>query len=449
MIGRKLSHYEVIEVLGAGGMGVVYRAHDTKLGRDVAIKVLPADRPRSPRARLRFKREAMAASALNHPNIITIHEISSEGETEFIVMEYVRGVTLAALMKNRPLRTEEALHFAVQIADALGKAHAAGVIHRDIKPGNVMITDDGLIKVVDFGVAKLNPVAGDDAETPDPDNTKEMTLTQPGSVTGTVFYMSPEQARGDKVDARSDIFSFGSVLFEMLTGKLPFTGANSVAVLHNLHFSPPRDLSELKPGLPEGVYPLLAEMLEKDAATRVQTMTEVARRLRQCAGYSQGPVSWQHSALSPETVERRMAPASPPKVSRQNMWAVALALFLIAAAAGGWWWYHRTHPPGTESRQISDAPVDDTAYAHYQRARQYLDHYDLDDYIGKAIEDLNRAIALDPSRLPVMPHSLKPTSRKTRQIPILNGQSLLPKLPIRPWRLTATLRLRTPRAAWC
>jgi len=396
MIGRKLSHYEVIEVLGAGGMGVVYRAHDTKLGRDVAIKVLPADRPRSPRARLRFKREAMAASALNHPNIITIHEISSEGETEFIVMEYVRGVTLAALMKNRSLRTDEALHFAVQIAEALAKAHAAGVVHRDIKPGNVMITDDGLIKVVDFGVAKLNPVAGDDAETPDPDNTKEMTLTQPGSVTGTVFYMSPEQARGDKVDARSDIFSFGSVLFEMLTGKLPFTGANSVAVLHNLHFSPPRDLSELKPGLPDGVYPLLADMLEKDAAKRVQTMAEVAKRLRHCAGYSQNPISWQRPALSPETVERTVALPPAPKPFRRNLWIGAIALSLIATLAGGWWWYHRTHSPMTGLQQISDAPIDDTAYAHYQRARQYLDHYDLDDYINKAIEHLNRAVALDP-----------------------------------------------------
>ena len=391
MIGRRLSHYEVFEALGAGGMGVVYRAHDTRLDRDVAIKVLPADRPRSPRARLRFKREATAASHLNHPNIITIYEIGAEGGTEYIVMEYVRGVTLASLLKSRRLTLEEAFQYAVQVADALGKAHAAGVIHRDIKPGNIMINDEGLVKVLDFGLAKLKPT-GDDGETPDPEGTKDMTLTQPGMVTGTVFYMSPEQARGDKVDARSDIFSFGSVLFEMVTGKLPFTGANSVAVLHNLHFSPPHDLRELQPDLPEALVALLNEMLEKDVDKRVQTMGEVSRRLRQCAGYSQGPATWQRTAWSAETVEREATPVRRQKwISR----AVLAAGLLLVLAGTAWWIYPRIVRPTKVTGIAPEAPLDDTAYAHYSRAREYLDHYDREGNVDRAITHLQRALQLD------------------------------------------------------
>ena len=180
----------------------------------------------------------MAASALNHPNIITIYEVNSEGNTDFIVMEYVRGATLASVLKKRKLALSEAIRYCVQIADALTKAHAAGIIHRDLKPGNIMVTEDGLVKVLDFGLAKFDPgmATADDGIT-DAEVTNLFTLTQPGAVTGTVAYMSPEQARGAKVDARTDIFSFGIVMFEMFSGHLPFIGPNSMALLHNLHFS--------------------------------------------------------------------------------------------------------------------------------------------------------------------------------------------------------------------
>jgi serine/threonine protein kinase len=247
--GRKLSHYDILDDLGAGGMGVVYRAHDTRLDRDVAIKVLPTDRPLSDTARQRFQREALAASALNHPNIITIYEVGSEDGTDFIVMEYVRGATLSSLLKKRPLGLTEATRYCVQIAEALAKAHASGIVHRDLKPGNIMITEDGLVKVLDFGLAKFDVSATTkDRESADNDTAaKEFTLTQPGMITGTVAYMSPEQARGERVDARSDIFSFGIVMFEALSRHLPFPGPNSIALLHNLHFSPPRDLGELAP----------------------------------------------------------------------------------------------------------------------------------------------------------------------------------------------------------
>src|SRR5688572_25275851 len=210
MQGRTLLHYHFLEKLGEGGMGLVYKARDETLGRVVAIKVLPGERL-DPSSRSRFFLEARTASALNHPNIITIHEIASCEGTEMIVMEYVEGHTLGALLRSGPLPLSDVFEYAVQIADALAKAHAAGIIHRDIKPGNVMVTGDGLVKVVDFGLAKVQPGtvhAGDAAPT--------LELTGARVVLGTVAYMSPEQATGDPLDARSDIFSFGVMLFEMI-----------------------------------------------------------------------------------------------------------------------------------------------------------------------------------------------------------------------------------------
>ena len=374
-------------------MGVVYRAHDVTLDRDVAIKVLPGDRPRTENARRRFRREAMAASALSHPNIITIYEISCDGETDFIAMEYVRGSTLTALLKSRSLSIEEALQYAVQIADALAKAHAAGVIHRDMKPGNIMVTQDGLVKILDFGLAKFNP---DMTETDDGatlERTKEVTLTRPGMVTGTVFYMSPEQARGERVDARSDIFSFGSVLFEMLTGKMPFTGANSMAVLHNLHFSPPRDLTQLRPDLPPELVALLQRMLEKNVDQRIQTMAEVGYELRKAAGMSVEPVTWQRSASwLPATAARS---AYTPGTSKKWLWIAAAVAVLLAL--GSWRWVKKWIAPRPQATQATqEAPVEDNAYSLYQRARQDLNHYDQEGNVDHAIKLLERAVQLDP-----------------------------------------------------
>lgn len=395
MIGRRISHYEIIAALGSGGMGVVYRAHDVTLDRDVAIKVLPGDRPRTENARRRFRREAMAASALSHPNIITIHEISCDGETDFIAMEYVRGVTLTALLKSRALSLEEALQYAVQIADALAKAHSAGVIHRDMKPGNIMVTEDGLIKILDFGLAKFNP---DMTETDDGstlERTKEVTLTQPGMVTGTVFYMSPEQARGERVDARSDIFSFGSVLFEMITGKLPFTGANSMAVLHNLHFSPPRDLTQLRPDLRPELVSLLQRMLEKNVDKRIQTMSEVGYELRKAAGMSVEPNTWQRSASWLPATSARSAYA--PTSSKKWLWIGAAVFLLGLVTLGGWRLLRKSAAPVPQTTQANlETPGDDDAYALYQRARQNLNQWDREGNVDRAIKLLERAMQLDP-----------------------------------------------------
>lgn len=395
MIGRRLSHYNVLADLGAGGMGVVYLAHDTRLDRDVAIKVLPSDRPLTHTARRRFQREAMAASALNHPNIITIYEVNSQDNTEFIVMEYVRGATLASILKKRVLPFSEAIRYSIQIADALTKAHAAGIIHRDLKPGNVMVTEDGLIKVLDFGLAKFDPaMATIESDTNDAERTNQFTLTLPGSLTGTVAYMSPEQARGERVDTRTDIFSFGIVMFEMFSGHLPFIGANSVALLHNLHFSPPRDLTQLRPDVPKPLVSLISHMLDKNVDKRIQTMAEVSSELRRGAvGLVDGPLTWHPSEA---TIDMAGSPNFRRKrFSQWQLW-LAAGLFALVVVAGlaGWRWHKKSTAAQQNANQ--EMPVEDNAYALYRRAREDLDHSDRDGNIDAAIKLLGRAIQLDP-----------------------------------------------------
>src|SRR5579863_3861690 len=232
MVGRQIQQYQLLEKLGAGGMGEIYKALDTRLNRTVAIKVLPSAKSGDPDRRRRFLQEAQAASGLNHPSIITIHDVISEGDTEFMVMEFVGGKTLNDIIPKGGLRVPQALKYALQTADALTAAHNAGIVHRDLKPANIMVTDSGLVKVLDFGLAKMTDRSspthiGEDAET----IAATSPLTVEGSIIGTVSYMSPEQAQGKKVDTRSDIFSFGAVLYEMLTGLRAFEGESSLSTL--------------------------------------------------------------------------------------------------------------------------------------------------------------------------------------------------------------------------
>ncbi|HET7294671.1 MAG TPA: protein kinase [Vicinamibacteria bacterium] len=321
--GTRLGPYEVVSPLGAGGMGEVYRARDPRLGRDVALKVLPQEFAGDAARRARFEQEARAASALNHPNIVTVHDIGSQGDVLYVAMELVEGRTLREMLAEGPMPPRHLLDVATQIADGLAKAHQAGIVHRDLKPDNVVVSQDGHVKILDFGLAKhVSASVGTAASALSAAGTLDRPLTEAGTLLGTVAYMSPEQAQGKPVDTRSDVFSLGTVLYELSTGRRPFGGDNSVSILSSILRDSPAPVTTLAPSVPAPLDRIIRHCLEKEAAARYPTAAPLREELR---------------TLRDELLSDPARPGARPGPTRRGRIALAAAAAVLVAAVATWW----------------------------------------------------------------------------------------------------------------